>query len=230
MPDEANITENLLELYGRNDGIMRANFHKFINASGLGELPRRAKILDCGCGMGHLIIELKSLGFNDVTGIDSAAEMVEAAGKLSGAAIVRADAADVGKTFPPETFDAVIVSDLAHHIPSLDGWRALYSGCRAVLKPGGLLAMREPYPMITIRLLYFLSRFSFLQIGFMKGRLRSFVEEDELLRFFFANWPENYRRILQESGFEISVDKNLLVQRITVCHACGRDERADKIY
>lgn len=52
MADTAEITKNLLDMYGRNDWVTRYNFRHFMRLSGLSIIPRDSKIVDCGCAMG----------------------------------------------------------------------------------------------------------------------------------------------------------------------------------
>lgn len=92
----------------------------------------------------------------------------------------------------------------------------MLAGSYAVLKPGGLLAIREPFPNLAVNSLIFMSGIKALHLGFMKSRLQSFVEEAELVDYFFKNWPPHYKEMLKGHGFEINKDFNWLVHRITV--------------
>ncbi len=224
MSDNRNITDNLLEMYGRNDWIMNLNFQFFLRFSGLKDLPRDSSILDCGCAMGHLMLKLKSFGFNDVSGLDAAPKMVESARKLTGSSVVLSDVIELKKHFEPGSFDVVIISDLFHHVPSRDGWETILDGCNAILKENGRLIIREPYPIFLLNLLYAMSRYKVLYVGFLKARLRSFVEEDELLKYFFAHWPGIYKDLLSKKRFRIIKDVDWLVHRITSCQKEARSK------
>lgn len=217
MADTPEITNNLLEMYGRDDAVMNFNFKFFMKISGIINLDRNAAIADCGCGMGHFIHMLQSFGFKNVAGVDAAAEMVEHARKMTGVNIIHGDAVKIGEYFEPQSLDAVFISDLFHHIPSKDQWDELLKGCGKVLKNEGMLVIREPFPIFLINLLTAMSRYRIFYIGFMKSRLQSFVEEAELLNYFYANWVPNYQKILASHGFEIKKDSNWLVHRITSC-------------
>jgi 2-polyprenyl-3-methyl-5-hydroxy-6-metoxy-1,4-benzoquinol methylase len=215
--DNADITKNLLEMYGRDDWILRRNFRVFLQRTGLSALPREARILDLGCAMGHLILQLQREGFRSVTGLDAAPAMVEAARKLTGAEILLGDATACDRLAPAGAFDAVIVSDLVHHIDQAAGWDALLAACRGVLRDGGLLALREPWPTPMLRLLYWMSRYRVFYLGPLRARLQSFVDEDHLLRHFFAHWPGSYRERLARHGFTVIADESALVHRLTSC-------------
>ena len=217
MPDNQNITQNLLDMYGRDDWIMRMNFGFFIRLSGLAAQPRGARILDCGCGMGHLIRALGQSGFSNLTGLDAAPEMVEAARALTGKPIILADVARMSSLVPAHSFEVVIISDLLHHLETQEQYQATLAGCAQALTPGGLLIIREPFPLPLIRLLRALAGMEFLQKGPLKARLRSFIEEAALLDFFNAYWVPDYPARLGEHGFVIIKERDWLVHRITTC-------------
>lgn len=217
MPDSQNITKNLLEMYGRDDWIMRANFRCFMRFSGLDALDRQVRILDCGCGMGHLMRALMQSGFNNLTGLDASEEMVAAARSLTGRPVLNTDVVNLKEQTSAGSFDVVIVSDLVHHLETKEQWLNLLAGCAHALVPNGQLIIREPHPTKFLRVLYSLSRVSWLQVGFLKARLRSFVEEDSLLRYFFTHWSPSYPRLLASQGLLVEKDINWLVHRITVC-------------
>lgn len=217
MPDSRDITQNLLEMYGRDDWIMRLNFDFFIRLSGLATLPRHSRILDCGCGMGHFIRSLKNHGFTSLTGLDASPEMVEAARALTGESILLADVAHMGTLLKAHSFDVVIISDLFHHLENQDQYQATLTSCALVLARGGHLIIREPFPLPLIRLLRALSGLKFLQVGPLKARLRSFVEESALLDFFDRYWVPAYPNLLRYHGFNIVRERDWLVHRITTC-------------
>ena len=208
-------------MYGRNDWIMRLNFRCFLRLSRLTDLRRDARILDCGCAMGHLILRLRAFGFTNVAGLDSAPEMVEAARSLTGATILHCDALDLARNAEAGSFDAVVVSDLLHHFAEAENWEKLLAGCRTVLKEGGLLVIREPWPTFLLKLLYRMSRHRVFYVGFLKARLQSFIEEDALVQHFFTHWIGTYKERLARHGFRIERDLSWLVHRITACRKEG---------
>lgn len=216
MADDPRITQNLLEMYGRNDWIMRRNFRFFLDIAGISKMDRSNRILDCGCAMGHLILMLRQEGFTAVDGFDASPDMVAAARELTGANITLCDAVDMADVLPAKAYDLVIVSDLVHHLESRQQWDRLFEGVLHCLKPSGRLVIREPHPTLVLRILYGLSRFPALHLGPLKARLRSFQEEDDLLQHFFAHWTPSYPGILAEHGFTVEIDRNWIVHRITV--------------
>lgn len=92
------------------------------------------RVLDLGCGTGHLSARLASRGA-DVVGIDPSREMVTAASAAHDAPeFVRADA----RTVPfGEGFDAVLSNAVLHWIDRIDHEDVLAS-VSDVLRPGGL--------------------------------------------------------------------------------------------
>jgi hypothetical protein len=79
-----------------------------------------------------------------------------------------------------------------------------------------MLLFREPWPNAAIKTLYAMSKVKAFHAGFLKARLKSFVEEDHLLQYFFGNWIPRYKGLISEHGFEMTKDFNWLVHRITV--------------
>ena len=221
MADNRTTTENLIVMYSRNDLPMRMNFKLFMHLSWLSRLSLSSRILDCGCAMGHLMSMLRGEGFTELTGLDAAQEMVEAARRLTGFPVQYGDALDISAHFEPKSFDAVIISDLFHHLASVEQWTRLISGCNQVLRAGGKLFIREPYPTTLIITFQLMSRYQVFYVGFLKPRLQSFVEEAELVEYFFAHWPNQYKQLLTNAGFQIEKDFSMFIQRVTVCSNGG---------
>ncbi len=225
MADAPNITQNLLDMYGPNHWTTRLNLYFFLRISGVLDLPRDTKVLDCGCAMGNLIRVLRSYGFTDIKGVDNAPEMVEAARRLTNVPIILSDVLDIDKHIVEHgTYDVVIISNIIHHLPSTDAWRNLLGSCHKILKENGYLVIREPWLTIPMKSLYHISQYEVLHRGFMREHLRSFHEEKELLEYFFAHWPREYKSLLADSGFIVSKDMNWLVHRITRCQKMASSE------
>ena len=105
--------------------------------------PPGARILDIGCGRGHLVRALTERGF-DAWGIDLNPNARELAGELN----VRTMSADALE-FGDASFDAVVSFHAIEHIPPLE--QAILEVAR-VVKPGGRVLF--VYPAEPIRGLY----------------------------------------------------------------------------
>ena len=97
------------------------------------------RMLDLGCGVGHLLTWLTHHTPASGYGIDLSLNSLRTArrGGLHGLSV--ADAAHL--PFRDATFDAVVCNGSAHHLPDLD--RSLRE-IRRVLRPGGRLVLHEP--------------------------------------------------------------------------------------
>lgn len=117
---------------GRRDMIMRI----------VAPMQKNIGILEIGCSGGALLRELRLAGFTDVHGIDVSKKAVEVC-KARG--LERVSVMDGAHTsFPEESFDVVIASDVLEHInddaAALREWRR-------VLKRGGTLLLFVPAHM-----------------------------------------------------------------------------------
>jgi SAM-dependent methyltransferase len=96
------------------------------------------RVLDVGCGAGHLGRLLKERGHH-VTGLELVPEAAaEARTRLD--LVVTADV-EAGLPFDADSFDAVIFADLLEHL--VDPWRVLREAA-AVLAPGGVVVASVP--------------------------------------------------------------------------------------
>ncbi len=101
----------------------------------LSYLPAGARILDLGCGTGHVTHLLAQRGYA-MTGIDASAGMLQYAREnVPSAEFILADARDLAL---PRTFDAVIATgDCINHILNLEDLHRVFQNVYAVLKDGG---------------------------------------------------------------------------------------------
>jgi 2-polyprenyl-3-methyl-5-hydroxy-6-metoxy-1,4-benzoquinol methylase len=106
-------------------------------------VPRRARIMDIGCGYGFLS---HMLGFvsadREIVGIDYDAEKIEMAGncisKQNHVNFVAADATSC----PFQKSDVFILSDMLHYLPE-DKQASLLMRCIENLNPGGVILIRD---------------------------------------------------------------------------------------
>ncbi|MBL8778093.1 MAG: class I SAM-dependent methyltransferase [Acidimicrobiales bacterium] len=111
-----------------------------------GRLPTEARprrILDFACGVGDTAAALaRTFPGAEVVGFDLAEAAVERARERHGAPGITFVS---GTDLPAGTFDLCYVNGAFHHIPSAEQPRVL-AGLRAVLAPGGWLALFENNP------------------------------------------------------------------------------------
>jgi SAM-dependent methyltransferase len=99
--------------------------------------PRCRRVLDVGCGAGHLGELLKTRG-HQVTGVELVPEAAAVAQSLLDAVFV-GDVEAVG--LPPGPFDAILFADLLEHL--VDPWHVLRQAA-ARLAPGGVIVASIP--------------------------------------------------------------------------------------
>ncbi len=110
------------------------------------ELGASGRMLDLGCGPGHLLPRLcDAVPGSTVLGIDLSNHMLERAERrrLASAHAERIDLAlgDAKRIdFPDATFDAVLSNTILHHIPDP---RPFLAEAHRVLRPGGTLLIRD---------------------------------------------------------------------------------------
>ena len=102
---------------------------------------RGIRILDLGCGPGHLVALLQSEGYSHPLGIDTSAEQVAAAHAAGVANVRQADALDFLTS--GERFDAIVAMDVLEHFDP-PGVLRLLDAIAAALNPGGRLIFRSP--------------------------------------------------------------------------------------
>jgi ubiquinone/menaquinone biosynthesis C-methylase UbiE len=111
-------------------------FHPTESAEVLSLLPKKAKILDLGCGPGRDTAIFAQKGF-EVMGVDLSEKMIELARtRVKNATFKVMDATKL--EFGAETFDCVWANAIFLHIPKSEIKQALTETFR-VLKKGGIL-------------------------------------------------------------------------------------------
>lgn len=109
----------------------------------------RKRILEVGCGPGHISLELSRFGY-DVTGVDLSPACIEVARRVAEEDPWKAERGPlrhfvgdifslVGQLEPP--FDAVVFVGALHHFPDQ---QAILSLCDRLLGPSGLVLANEP--------------------------------------------------------------------------------------
>lgn len=145
---------------------------------GSGRKPNGLKLLDIGCGPGHLLAEAEAQGF-DATGIDVSPEAVEQASKNTKKAAVLVQSAD-NIDLPSEAFDVCVLSDSLEHVLNP---RNLMDSVWKLLRPEGIVLVATPSLISWSRRL-------------MKEKWLEFKKEH--LTYFM---PSNLQMLLYKSGF-----------------------------
>lgn len=120
------------------DGGARAALRRFADW-----LPadRNARILDLGCGAGHLLSALKEAGYNDVLGVDGSPECVSIA-RIKGLHVEHADVREFCRSVDHK-FDVICLFDVIEHFhksEALDIFRLIWTR----LAPHGALVVQTP--------------------------------------------------------------------------------------
>jgi 2-polyprenyl-3-methyl-5-hydroxy-6-metoxy-1,4-benzoquinol methylase len=105
---------------------------------------RSARIVEIGCGFGHLLRFLAGHGYRDLTGVDLDPELAAATrDRLRARAEVHCRDATTFLAAHPGEFDLVLAYDILEHF-DLDGALQLARTARAALRPGGRAVFRTP--------------------------------------------------------------------------------------
>lgn len=131
--------------HGHHESVLRSHrWRTAANSAGylLPHLRPGMSVLDVGCGPGTITRDLaERVAPGEVTGLDNAADVLDNAAARPGPANVRWQRGDVHELpFPDDRFDVVHAHQVLQHLADPVG--ALRS-MRRVLRPGGLLAVRD---------------------------------------------------------------------------------------
>jgi ubiquinone/menaquinone biosynthesis C-methylase UbiE len=144
------------------------------------------EILDAGCGPGFsTVLIARHFRPSRLVAFDLMPEMIDIA--TSRPALAEFYVKDIASTgFPAESFDAVFIFDVLHHVPE---WREAVREMSRLLRPGGVLLAEEPANQLT----WFGDFF----------RMHHPIEAK-------FGWSE-FRKELREAGFEILGGSHLLL-------------------
>lgn len=109
------------------------------------QVPLEARILDAGCGQGHLLAALYRVGYKNLSGLDISPQMIESARSLlpSEVKLTQADIRGFLAVAQPESYDVVFFHDVLEHLPREDTLDVL-KGLHKILCVGGFLSVRVP--------------------------------------------------------------------------------------
>ncbi len=104
-------------------------------------VDKKAEVLDLGCGSGELLMWLKFLGFNNVSGVDQDERLIEEAEKLDGK-VYKGDIKSFlnGKS---QKFDCIIARDVLEHFTKDEIFEIL-DLIYGALRQDGVLIIQTP--------------------------------------------------------------------------------------
>ncbi len=105
-------------------------------------VSKDCKILDVGCGYGRILNELAVAGFTDLTGVDSAENMIKR-GLREYPNLNLVANPDGELPFEENTFDAVILFGVLTCVPDNESQNGLLNDIKKVLKSGGVIYIND---------------------------------------------------------------------------------------
>lgn len=105
-------------------------------------LPFNSRILDFGCGYGRVCQKLVQAGYRDVVGVDSSSEMIRR-GHQQFPHLTLEAIGPSGLSYPPDSFDAVLLIAVLTCVPEDSGQRALMASLKGLLRVGGLIYISD---------------------------------------------------------------------------------------
>jgi ubiquinone/menaquinone biosynthesis C-methylase UbiE len=199
--------------------VREIDFVKFLNkkrlaSSGLLErIKTNQKICDAGCGNLSLLGQLKTLGYKHLYGFDIDEELIKCASLPENefSEIKVGSACQI--PYDDESFDAVVIWGIFHHINPKD-YKTVLDELNRVLKPSGELFILEPYPFFFWKMVYivagFLSYFSLPNCKSINtllesenGLLKSFSNNRKVIKNIIAKQYNTFRSTWH-TGFWIS--------------------------
>ena len=105
-------------------------------------VSKNSKILDVGCGYGRVLNELYENGFNDLTGVDTAENMIKR-GKREYPYLNLIANPDGKIPFPDNSFDAVVLFGILTCIPDDELQQDFLKEVERVLKPQGIIYVND---------------------------------------------------------------------------------------
>lgn len=147
-----------------------APFYAWVVAAVERWVPRKAAIVDVGCGTGALLRHLAQRGYGHLTGVDIAPGCLDLAARRAPTA--RLALHDVEAAPLPERYDAALVTTVIDFVADPE---AALANVHASLHPGGLL-------LLTIR-----NKLAFFPLYHLRGLARALAFSPRLAHWFLLS-------------------------------------------
>ena len=159
----------------------RAKFRRRFARMGVDRWPREAKIVNLFCGTGEELRVLAELGFQHLEGVDLSADLLARCPPVGPLYVGDCRALQ----FPDASRDGVIIQGGLHHLPRLpEDLVACLDEIRRVLRPGGRLALVEPWSTPFLRAVHAAHQFSLPRRCWPKLDALAVMTEQEAATYF----------------------------------------------
>ena len=170
-------------------------------------IPRNARILDAGCGQGHLLAALLRVDFEDLTGVDLSSSQLRVARQLLSPSVVLRQVAiqDFLRETADSSFDLIFFNDILEHLPR-DHIIEVLRHFHRVLAPSGRISLRVPNSAILIgayvqtidftHITHF-TEFSILQVLETAGFEVQRIAFDQQAPRLFWSWSKPHRALFR---------------------------------
>jgi 2-polyprenyl-3-methyl-5-hydroxy-6-metoxy-1,4-benzoquinol methylase len=173
----------------------------------LDEVTNTARILDAGCGRGHLLAALNRTGYSNLVGIEISAAQLAAAQRLlpESTTLEQTDVISYLQQTPDASFDVIFFHDVLEHLPrkqTIEVLRLFYHA----LRTGGRLQIRVPNSAVLIGSYFHaidfthvthFTEFSLLQVVEAAGFDVSRVQFDSQAPRLFWSWSKPQRALFR---------------------------------
>ena len=186
-------------------GVAAAYRKLMLNGSRITELlsDKNNRIVDIGCGFGASLAYLWSRGYRNLAAIEPDVRLTKTITAHMKVDLRHCMAEKID--FPDESFDAVLIYGILHHLIGLDAYWAACDEVTRILKPGGYIFIIEPGRYWALVILEPIFRFLGLFSKTFRAYSQHMDEERPEHHFFLKNHPK-VREYLLAKGFNTIVD------------------------
>ena len=214
MSDSQFLKSDWVELFGRGSiehPVYKKYYHNYVRRTlerdfDIFRFDQESKILSMGCGLGIELAILRALGYRDIHGWELLEEMRNLSEEKS---II--EIRNISKRLDEcsEEYDIVLIMGVLHHVEQIQDCENIFFNAHKLLKRGGTLLIREPWPSILNRFALFCSRAPiltrFLQLFLFLKNTRDFaivkLIQQKILFFespVIKKWFSHYDKVINE--------------------------------